>query len=399
MNTVTQSAIRMKNILCFTLLLFLGVAATDAQSTDVWTATLDTGAGTLRLELHITSAAEGAPTAVVFSVDQGNARIPVDEIILANGLLEFTIQMIQANYESTLDESGTVAEGTWEQGGRTFPLTFTKRDPDADEGAASEETLQAAWVGTLHAGGMDLVMQYRIMTTADGGTNAYFDSITQGANGFTTTWSQEGTTLRFEVPGIGATYEGTINATGDVAEGQFMQAGNTLPLTLRKQLTEYDNANVWEKRPQRPQPPFPYAAEEVTFANTQDGVTLAGTLTLPDTPGPHPALALISGSGPQDRDESLMEHKPFLVLADYLSRQGIAVLRYDDRGFGESTGDFGAATSKDFARDASAAVDFLKSDPRIDAAKVGLVGHSEGGLIAPMVAADRDDLAFISTLR
>jgi hypothetical protein len=127
-------------------------------------------------------------------------------------------------------------------------------------------------------------------------------------------------------------------------------------------------------------------------------VTLAGTLTLPAGKGPHPAVVLITGSGPQDRDETLMGHKPFLVLADHLSRRGVAVLRYDDRGIGKSKGNFSIATTADFAQDAEGALEYLKRRAEIRAKQVGLAGHSEGGIIAPMVAARRQDVAFVVLL-
>jgi pimeloyl-ACP methyl ester carboxylesterase len=145
-----------------------------------------------------------------------------------------------------------------------------------------------------------------------------------------------------------------------------------------------------------PKKPYPYHEEEVTFANTEAKIELAGTFTKPKDGGPHPAVVLISGSGPQDRDESLLGHQPFLVIADYLTRQGIAVLRYDDRGVGQSKGDHDAATSADFATDAYAAVKYLQSRADVDGKRIGLAGHSEGGVIAPMVAAGHpDDIAFI----
>jgi fermentation-respiration switch protein FrsA (DUF1100 family) len=151
------------------------------------------------------------------------------------------------------------------------------------------------------------------------------------------------------------------------------------------------------RRPQHPVPPYPYEVTEVTIHHP-DGHELAGTLTVPDAetngPGPYAAAVLISGSGAQDRDESLLGHKPFLVLADHLTRQGIAVLRYDDRGFAGSTGNHGLATSADFATDALAAVQFARRQESIDGSKVGLIGHSEGGLIAPMVAGLSSDVAF-----
>tara|TARA_R110000782_G_scaffold29795_1_gene74030 strand:+ start:19357 stop:20475 length:1119 start_codon:yes stop_codon:yes gene_type:complete len=158
-------------------------------------------------------------------------------------------------------------------------------------------------------------------------------------------------------------------------------------------------------RPQEPTEPLPYRAEEVTVpvgAQGDGGHTLAGTLTLPDPArwgdGPYPGVVLVSGSGAQNRDSMLLGHKPFLVLSDRLTRAGVAVLRYDDRGFGASTGDFATATTLDFADDARAAAGLLRAHPEVDAKRVGLIGHSEGGLIAPMVANADPETAFIVLL-
>lgn len=152
-------------------------------------------------------------------------------------------------------------------------------------------------------------------------------------------------------------------------------------------------------RPQEPKPPYPYAAEEVSFENMADGIMLSGTLTLPKASKPVAAMLLISGMGPNDRDYTMMGHKLFLVLADHLTRQGIAVLRYDKRGVGQSTGMYDASlTSEDFARDARAGIDYLKTRPEIDSKQIGLIGHSEGGMIAAMVAAQVPEVAFVVSL-
>ena len=267
--------------------------------------------------------------------------------------------------------------------------------PVASQESQDEESLREAWIGKLQMGPLQPVMQFRIVNSAADTQRAYFDSITEGLTGFEASWAKEGGQLKFDVARIKLTYRGTLNAAGDVAEGTWSQGGRDLPLILKKQLTAYDNENVWENRPQRPTGPFPYDAHEVTFDNVIDGVSLAGTLTIPRGPGQHPAVVLISGSGPQDRDETLMEHKPFLVLADYLTRRGVAVLRYDDRGTGSSTGNFADATTADFANDAAAAVEFLTAHERIDANAIGLAGHSEGGLVAPMVVSLRQDIGFV----
>ena len=152
------------------------------------------------------------------------------------------------------------------------------------------------------------------------------------------------------------------------------------------------------RRPQNPVKPYPYNEEEIVFPNESANISLAGTLTFPKSNGKYPAVVLITGSGKQDRDETVYNHKPFLVIADYLTRNGIAVLRFDDRGGGKSTGDHSIATTEDFATDAAAAVQYLKSRNEIDSKKIGLIGHSEGGIIAPMTAVNSSDVAFLVLL-
>lgn len=188
-------------------------------------------------------------------------------------------------------------------------------------------------------------------------------------------------------------YDGTIEQ--DSIKGTFKQSGMELSLVLHRG----EGVQKVLNRPQEPKPPFPYKSEDVTFLNKQQGdFNLAGTLTLPEKGNNFPAVVLITGSGPQDRDESIMGHKPFLVIADYLTRRGIAVLRFDDRGTAKSGGNFGTATTADFATDAEAAVQYLRSRKEINHKKIGLMGHSEGGIIAPMVAAKDKNVDFIVLL-
>jgi dipeptidyl aminopeptidase/acylaminoacyl peptidase len=205
--------------------------------------------------------------------------------------------------------------------------------------------------------------------------------------------SYENAVLKFSVVNIGITYEGVSDNDGNIT-GTFKQMGQSFPLNFSRQTAEKEK----RLRPQEPTKPYPYYEEDVSFENRDDGVTLAGTLTLPQKDGAFPAVVLISGSGAQDRNEELMEHKPFLVIADYLTRNGIAVLRFDDRGTAASTGNFQTATSYDFSKDAEAGVKYLQSRKEIDKKKIGLIGHSEGGIIAPMVAARNKDIAFIVLL-
>ncbi len=192
----------------------------------------------------------------------------------------------------------------------------------------------------------------------------------------------------FGIPPIKGSFDGTFQ--GDSIAGTWHQGGNTWPLILKK--TEKAEG---PKRTQMPQKPYPYNEEEVTFTDKEAGIELAGTLTYPKEGGPFPAVVLVTGSGPQDRDETLLGHKPFLVLADYLTRQGIAVLRYDDRGVGKSAGKFSTATTQDFVNDALAAVEYLENRKDIQRNETGIIGHSEGGLIAPLAAVKSSDVNFI----
>ena len=205
------------------------------------------------------------------------------------------------------------------------------------------------------------------------------------------------TELSFAIPApANAVFKITRDGAGK-ATGTMVQHGMTFPVSMEL-TTKEGAADAGPPRPQTPKPPFPYKAIEVTYKNAVDGTKLAGTLTIPDTPGRHPAVLLITGSGSQDRDETIFGHKLFLVLADHFTRKGIAVLRVDDRGVGGSGGKTMSSTSEDFAGDVCAGVEFLKSRPEIDPERIGLLGHSEGGIIAPMVAARRSDVACLVSL-
>jgi len=258
--------------------------------------------------------------------------------------------------------------------------------------AQSTADVQGTWLGTLDAGGVRLRVAFEISNAASGLT-ATMDSLDQGAKGIpVAAVNYRRPALTMAVTAIGGTYRGELAADGETISGTWSQGGALLPLVLKRvKQTELPAP----RRPQMPVKPYPYHEEDVVIDNATAKVKLAGTLTVPQGPGPFPAVLLITGSGPQDRDESLMGHKPFLVLADHLTRQGIAVLRLDDRGVAKSTGDFAAATTADFSTDAESGFLYLLSRREIEPHKVGLIGHSEGGLIAPMVAARNEKVAFI----
>ena len=217
------------------------------------------------------------------------------------------------------------------------------------------------------------------------------DSPDQGANGIKTqTTSFNDSTLIIQIPVIHASYKGKLNSDNTI-NGTFTQ-GMPLPLNLKK------GEASRPKRPQEPQPPFPYRSEEVTVRNERDGINLAGTLTLPEKGTKFPAVVMVTGSGAQNRDEEIMGHKPFFVIADYLTRNGIAVLRCDDRGTAASQGTHATATNEDFATDTEAMVNYLRSRKEINAKKIGIIGHSAGGIIAFIVAAKDPSIAFVVSL-
>lgn len=254
-------------------------------------------------------------------------------------------------------------------------------------------TVDGDWHGVLDAGGVQLRVGLHIAGGSGGALSAKFDSYDQNAVGLTVDRvSFAGSHLSFEMTGLNAHYEGTLSADGSKIEGTFTQGGANLPLILER------GSSTAVKHPQEPKPPFPYRSEDVSYENKPANVKLAGTLTIPDGAGPFPAVLLITGSGPQDRDETIFGHKPFLVIADHLTRAGIAVLRVDDRGVGKSTGNLSQSTLEDLTGDVLAGIGYLRSRKEINPKHIGLIGHSEGGLIAPLAVSRSSDVAFIVML-
>lgn len=259
---------------------------------------------------------------------------------------------------------------------------------------ASDKNISGIWQGTLKVQTLELRIVFHVQTDSTGAMKATMDSPDQGAKGIPvdkiTVWRDS---VSLAVAVAAGKYQGFIQPGDSIITGIWAQGGLSLPLDLHR---VREVAQL--RRPQEPKPPFPYEAEEVSYENIDAGIMLAGTFTKPKSVGPFPAILLITGSGPQNRDEEIFGHKPFFVLADYLTRRGIAVLRVDDRGIGKSTGAFGKATTKDFAGDVRAGVKYLKSRSDVITKKIGLLGHSEGGLIAPMIAGGSNDVAFIVML-
>ena len=253
------------------------------------------------------------------------------------------------------------------------------------------EGIEGIWEGTLQIPGIELRIVLHILEMPEGSLIATMDSPDQGITGIPIDRATlKGNDLNLQIQSIGSSFQGKVNEDFTMIDGTWQQSGTSFKLLLQR----VEKA-IEIERPQEPDKPYPYFEEEVKYENKTAGIILAGTLTFPAEGGPFPAAILLSGSGPQDRNETVFGHRPFLVLADYLTRQGIAVLRFDDRGVGESTGNFALATSEDFATDALAGITYLKNREEINPLQIGLIGHSEGGLIAPMVAIQSSDVAFI----
>jgi pimeloyl-ACP methyl ester carboxylesterase len=265
--------------------------------------------------------------------------------------------------------------------------------PVTAQNIIEKESIAGSWMGKLDINAISLRIIFNLTLTGKDSLAATLDSPDQGAKDITVgPVTLDSNIIKIQAPLLMAEYNGTIK-NDTLIEGTFSQSGMNLPLTLTKLRRAFSM-----NRPQEPKPPFPYRSQDIKFSNKKAGIELAGTLTIPEGDGPFPAVILITGSGTQNRDEEIMGHKPFLVIADHLTRNGIAVLRYDDRGIGQSQGTPLNMTSADFAGDAEAAFIYLRNRNDIDSLWIGLAGHSEGGLIASIVASENPEIAFLISL-
>ena len=357
--------------------------------TGSWHGVLEAGHRRLRLRLVISPAADGGLSGQLESLDQApGQRMPLTMLSVIDGRLRFALPERRISYEGLWEPAANSFTGTFRQGA-SMPLVFTRGDLAS---APVVEGLDGDWEGTTRRNGADMRMALRV-TTGPAGTEATFDAPDMLAMGMSVTaLVREGDQVRFTLPSAGVSFAGQVS--GQSLSGRWTDGGVSL-----FQRSGAAAKTATPHRPQTPQPPFPYREIEASIPNADaTDVTLAATLTLPHGDGPFPAVVLISGSGEQDRDETAYGHKPFAVLADHLTRQGVAVLRYDDRGVGASTGRYPGATSADFASDARAAFAWVTSRPEIDANAVGLLGHSEGGMIASLAAMEAPDVAYLVLL-
>jgi pimeloyl-ACP methyl ester carboxylesterase len=256
--------------------------------------------------------------------------------------------------------------------------------------------LEGFWQAIVKTSGdIEVKMILKFVKKKDGKLTGTLDAPDNGATGIPIDEIRiKDGGVRLQIKALKMVIDAKLNKERTELGGAMKQGGVSLPLTF----TRLAAAPIARKRPQHPKRPYPYKEEEVVYENKNGGVKLAGTLTLPRTDGPSPVVLLITGSGQQDRDSTMLEHKPFLVIADYLTRRGIAVLRVDDRGAGKSTGDHRRSTTEDFAADVLAGVKYLKARKDINPRLIGLMGHSEGAIIGPMVASRSKDVAFLVML-
>jgi pimeloyl-ACP methyl ester carboxylesterase len=262
-------------------------------------------------------------------------------------------------------------------------------------GISQNKFPEGIWQGTLKVPGQELRIVFTIVQSGENEWKSTLDSPDQGAKGIPVARTLvRGDSLIFDVKAVMGEFRGARDKEGKTVTGTWKQAGMTFTLSLSKTETAPTTS-----RPQEPKPPFPYVSEDVFFTNTKAGLTLAGTFTKPASgPSAFAAVVLVSGSGPQDRDESVFGHRPFLVLSDFLTKNGVAVLRYDDRGTGKSGGKYQTATTEDFTSDAAAAAEYLRSRKDVQPGRIGLIGHSEGALIAPLVASKDKRVGFVVLL-
>jgi len=256
-----------------------------------------------------------------------------------------------------------------------------------------KKSLPGSWLGNIAVQGVEIRMIFNIKINERDSLIVTADSPDQGAKNIPMgPVLINGETINIKAPLLLGEYKGVL-VNDTTLKGTWSQRGITFPLTITKLQGQFSL-----NRPQEPKSPFPYKSEDVTFTNNKSNIILAGTFTTPGGDGPFKAAILITGSGGQNRNEEIQGHKPFLVISDWLTRNGIAVLRVDDRGVGKSQGSQFGATSADFATDVEAAFEYLKTQKNINPKAIGLIGHSEGGLIAPMVASTHPAIAFIISL-
>jgi uncharacterized protein len=380
------------------LALLFAADATKAQAPTpviegVFAGTLQAGEAQLHLVLHLTRNPQGDLHASLDSLDQAVFAIEATTTSFHGSTVNFEVASVGARFEGTFSPDRKTIDGQWSQGDAALPITFCRKDAPHKPNDALFP-VEGLWQSALETHGMRFRFQLHVSHDTEGELIGALDSLDQSVSGLpAVSVSQNESAFHFEIPAVAGVYDGTLNAAKNSIIGKWSQTGAAETLNFTR-----SDQPLALHRPQTPEKPYPYREEEVSFSNSAAGVTLAGTLTVPKGSGLFAAAILVAGSGPQDRDESISNHKPFLILSDYLARKGIAVLRYDKRGIPKSTGSADSATTLDLAADTEAALAYLKMRKEIDPARIGIIGHSEGAMIAPYVASRSKDIPWLVLL-
>ncbi len=382
-------------LLLSSIVLPCSVHSAEIDLTGMWRGDIDPTGTPIELIFHITSTADGGWSGTVDTPAQNSYALPLSGIsVTTDGAITIGVAATGGLYEATLDPEGSELQGTWKQRGAELVLNCKREPLPPPVPQEMAETLTGNWEGILEIGAIELRIVVNLVAHDAGSLSGYMVSPDQSPAEIPVTRVDllDGDKVRIAVGSAFLSLEMAPSDDGNQLSGSFIQGRGKFDITLEKKQTI-----TGVRRHQEPKPPFPYRAEEIAYDNEGAGVTFAGTLTIPEGDGPFPSVLMITGSGGQDRDETIFQHRPFFVIADHLSRRGIAVLRVDDRGVGGTTaGDEPEkATTEDFVGDALCGVEFLKGRTEIAADRIGLIGHSEGGVIAPMVALRSDDVAFI----
>jgi uncharacterized protein len=371
----------------------VSLAAQQRPLQGTFTGTLEAGEAELHVVLHLSRNTQGVLNATLDSLDQAVFGIEASSVTLDSGILKFEIRRLELYFEGKVSADQKTIDGEWRQGGASLPLVF-QIEPASHKPDDAKFPVEGLWQGALEANGLRLRLQLHVAHDQKGELIAALDSLDQFVSGLPAAKvSQKDNSFHFEIPSLESKYDGALDVTKSSITGEWSQSEIKQKLEFKR-----SDQPLELRRPQTPVKPYPYVEEQVTFSNAQADVSLSGTLTLPKGTGPFAAAVLIAGSGPEDRDGTIANHKPFLVLSDYLTRKGIAVLRYDKRGIGQSTGSADMATTIDLAGDAQSAIAYLKTRKEIDPARIGLIGHSEGAMIAPTIAASSPELPWVVLL-
>lgn len=370
----------------------------DSLAAGDWVGELSPTGQSFGFALHIAEE-DGALSGTIDYPQRGRWDWTLEDIALDGETLTFRMPLNGDGLIAAASATWNAETETWTGevtgAGQRIPISFSA---GTAEPFPTVEGLDGRWEGEMDVGGAQpLTLVFRIMTD-EHGTIALMDSPDQMATNIpVNTPVIEGDKVTLTVEQALGTYVGTRAEDGQSMTGEWVQMGQRFPLDLaRSDIVE--GTSDKPNRPQEPTEPYPYTAEDVTFENAEAGVTLAGALTIPKGAGPFPAAILVSGSGAQDRNEELMGHKPFLVIADHLTRNGIAVLRYDDRGVGGSGGVHQDSSLADITSDIEAAYAYLQTRNDIDHTRTGLIGHSEGGMTTPLAAVRNPAIAFVVML-